>query len=77
MLSGGAVLPEKLLLSIPSGPSASLLSRGWWWLSALHRGAGELLRGLWQLPVSLRDSCSHGRVLGNWVWLLTSSGAIG
>lgn len=38
----GQVLPEKLLLPIPSGASASLLSRGWWWLSALHRGAREL-----------------------------------
>lgn len=38
----GQVLPEKLLLPIPSSASASLLSRGWWWLSALHRGAGEL-----------------------------------
>lgn len=70
----GQVLPEKLLLPIPSSASASLLSRG---CQPCTEEQGSCPRGLWQLPVSLRDHCSHGSVLGNWVWLLTSSGALG
>lgn len=66
----GQVLLEKLLLPIPS---MSLLCQGWLWLSALHSRAGELQHPL----VSLPESCSHGRALGNLVRLLPSSGALG
>lgn len=65
----GQVLHEKLL---PIAP-VSLLRRGWSWLSALHSGAEELQHP----PLSLTESCSDGRALGNSVWFLPSSGALG
>lgn len=45
---------------------ASLLTWGWLWLSALHRGAGELP----EKPAPMG-------ALGNLVWFLSSSGALG